>query len=332
MIIFVSSECRVVVVVQIQVLFLVVASACICRLRDTVGLVVTAHIYVIIGIFARFACVACGGAGSEVSTTATAAPSETTATSATSSEATSAAEVFLMLLLELFLFFNEFSSEKLFFLFLESLLALTGVEGKLGSDLLDLGVELRLVRGRAHLDEREQLEERDVDVGEHVKLLHLLMLLDRGGLSLSWLLFLGPGTDLDDGGLLAFLLGHYLLYLSVSDFLEHVLSRHLVDDLLLLFLDNLFCLNKANLLLKKQAVLVKSVAGLNLLEVWVGSVSELLLLGIDPLLLELFVFDQACLLASNPLSISNLVVLNLVLVSRFEVLLPGLILQVERLL
>lgn len=160
-----------------------------------------------------------------------------------------------------------------------------------------------------------------------------MVLLDWSSLNvLNRLLLRLSGSNLDYGSFLTLLLGHDLLYLSFLDLLQHVLSGHLVDDLLLLLLDHLFCLNEADLLLEEDAVLVESFAGLNLLEVGIGPVSELLLPRLDSFLLLLFDVDQALLLTGDPLGVSDLVVLDLELVPRLEVVLPSLVLQVEGLL
>lgn len=159
-----------------------------------------------------------------------------------------------------------------------------------------------------------------------------MLLLNGSSLSLDWCLLWFSRTDLDNCSLFTLLLGHDLLYLSVSDLLEHVFSGHLVDDRLLLFLYHLFCLDHTGLLFKEETVLVESVASFNLLEVWVRSVSKLLLPCIDPLLLQLLVVDQALLLASDPLGKLDLVVLDLEFVPCLEVLLSRRILPIKGLL
>lgn len=111
------------------------------------------------------------------------------------------------------------------------------------------------------------------------------MLLNRSSLCLNGCLLWFSSTDLDNSSLFTLFLGHDLLYLSVSDLLKHIFSGHLIDDCLLLFLDHLFCLDKTDLLLEEKTVLVESLASLDLLEVWVRSVSELLLSRVDSLLL-----------------------------------------------
>ena len=136
-------------------------------------------------------------------------------------------------------------------------------------------------------------------------------------------------TDLDDSGFLALPLGHDLLYLSISHLLEHIFFSHLVNDLLLLFLNYLFSLNESDLPPEELAVLHESVASLDLLKVGVGSVGECLLLCGDSLLLKLLGVDQSLLFASNALCILDLVLLNLILIPVLEVLLSGDILEVE---
>lgn len=180
---------------------------------------------------------------------------------------------------------------------------------------------MRLVSRGANLDQGEQLEKSDVRIGKNIKLFFLVLLLNWSSLSLHWGLLLFSSAYLDNGSLFTFLLGHDLLYLSVSDLLEHIFSGHLVNDRLLLFLNHLFCLNKTDLLLEEDTVLDESIAGLDLLEVWVRSVSELLLSGIDPLLLQLLVVDESLLFASDPLGKLDLVILDLVFVPCLEVVL-----------
>jgi hypothetical protein len=136
LIIFVSSECRVVVVVQIQVLFLVVTSTTSSWLRDTSRLVVAADVNVVLSVFTRLTC-SCGGAGSVISATATAASTETTTTATATSVAGFANEVLFKMLFDLFLFV-EFTGQKFFFLLLKSLFALIGVESEFTDTIPDL--------------------------------------------------------------------------------------------------------------------------------------------------------------------------------------------------
>ncbi len=119
---------------------------------------------------------------------------------------------------------------------------------------------------------------------------------------------------------------------SVLDLLEDVFLSERVDDLLLLLLDHLLGLHEAGLPLQQLAVLNEAVAGVDLLQVGIGSVSELLLPGGDALLLGLLVVDESLLLAGDSLGPPDLVLLDLELVTRLVVLLSECVLEVEDLL